>query len=156
MPDISKVLMGKGLRTPCQPKESGATFFPKRRAISPLVLVPSSPLRCSCCLFKGLPLPLSLSPPPISVAAAAVAQSCMGDKAAAGPVSWCLVGAIISLPLSHPPQAGGFPSPSPSSQRGQGAGHQLCHAMCSVRTGHWGCGSSKRRRWWPVVAGEPR
>lgn len=153
MPGIFKVLMGEGAQYPCQLKEPRATFFPKRRAIPPLALVPGSPLRCSCCLFKGLPLPLSLSPP-ISVAAAAVAQSCMGDKAAAGPVSWCLVGAIISLPLSHPSQPSGFPSPSPSSQRGQGAGHQLYNAMCSVCTGHRGCGSSKRRWWWPVVAGE--
>ena len=125
-------------------KESWATFPYKRRASRPLALVPSSPLCSSCCLFKDLPLPLSLLPSSLS-------QPLLWLRAAwgvatAGPVSWCLVGAIISPPLPRPTQAGDLPSPSPSPLRGQGAGHELSimpHAASVPGSGD--CGSSERR-----------
>ncbi|XP_070340716.1 ceramide synthase isoform X1 [Equus asinus] len=104
MAGICKVLVANrvrsiwGLTAPSQlAREPWATSLPKRRANPPLVLVPSSPLCCGCCLFKGLPLPLSLLPPSLSQPLLWL-RAAWGD-AAAGPVSWCL--ASVLCPSRH-------------------------------------------------------
>lgn len=151
MAGICKVLVANrvrsiwGLTAPSQlAREPWATSLPKRRANPPLVLVPSSPLCCGCCLFKGLPLPLSLLPPSLSQPLLWL-RAAWGD-AAAGPVSWCLVSAITSPPVPRPPQAGAFPSPSSSPPRGQGAGHELSIMPCAASAlGSRDCGGLERR-----------
>lgn len=113
---------GKGAQNPLTAKGVGATFFPRRKALSPLALVPSSPLRCSYCLFKGLPLSLSLSPPP------SLSQPLLWLRAAwetkLPQVRFLGVWSVPSFPSPSPtlPKLVASPPPPPPHRGGRGLG----------------------------------
>lgn len=78
------------------------------------------PVPAAAVSLRASPSLVPCSPPSLSQPLLWL-RAAWGD-ATAGPVSWCLVGAIISPPLPRPPPAGDLPSPSPSHRGGRGLG----------------------------------
>lgn len=152
MAGICHVLVGNRVKPPSggsEPPPSwpgcpGPPSSPRGEPTLHWSMSPAAPYAAAAVSLRASPSLFLCSPPSLSQPLLWL-RAAWGD-AAAGPVSWCLVGAIIPHPSPALPKLVTPPSPSPSPPRGQGAGQELTiMPRAASRPGGKDRGGSERR-----------